>query len=340
LSRALNVGVVGAGAMGATHVHTIASAVAAARVAAVADVDLERATAVAREVAASRVHADAHDVIADASVEAVLVASPAETHEELVLACLDAGKPVLCEKPLAATVEACRRIVEAEAALGRRLVQVGFMRRYDPAYVELKRLLDGGEVGDPLLLHCVHRNVDLRPSFGSEGALTESVVHDIDVARWLLGREIAAVTVLAPRATRHAPPGVRDPQLVLLEADGGVLVDVESFVRAKYAYDIRCEVVGESGVLALAPRAPVGLRRDGRESVALPGGFETRFAQAYRDELEAWVEGLRAAAPSGPTAWDGYAAGAVTDACLQSLASGRRIDVRLAPRPGLYRASG
>jgi myo-inositol 2-dehydrogenase/D-chiro-inositol 1-dehydrogenase len=341
LSRApVSVGVIGTGAMGATHVRTLAFGVEAARVAAVADVDLERATAVAGEVGTSRVHADAHDLIADASVEAVLVASPAATHEELVLACLDAGKPVLCEKPLAVTVEACRRIVEVEAALGRELVQVGFMRRYDPAYLDLKRELDAGQVGDPLLLHCVHRNADVPHPFGSEAALTESVVHDVDVARWLLGREITSVTVLAPRATRQAPPGVRDPQLVLLEADGGVLVDVESFLRARYGYDVRCEVVGESGVLALAPRAPVGLRRDGRESVAVPGGFESRFAQAYRDELEAWVEGLRAGAPAGPTAWDGYAAGAVTDACLQSLASGRRTEVRLAPRPGLYRGSG
>jgi myo-inositol 2-dehydrogenase / D-chiro-inositol 1-dehydrogenase len=325
----VKVGVIGAGTMGETHVRALAHAVTAARVVAVADVDVERAAAVARAGGASTVHGDAHDLIADSNVEAVLIASTAETHEELVLASLDAGKPVFCEKPLAATADGARRVVEAEAALGRELVRLGFMRRYDPAYLELKRLLDEGGIGDPLLVHCVHRNRDLPETFNSGAALTESVVHEIDVVRWLLGHEIVAVDVLAPRPTRHAPPGVRDPQVVLLETDGGVLVDVESFVRAQYGYDIRCEVVGETGTLALAPAAPVGVRRDGRESVAVPAGFQTRFAQAYRDELEAWIEGLREGRPTGPTAWDGYAASAVADACLRSLASGRRTEVRL-----------
>jgi myo-inositol 2-dehydrogenase / D-chiro-inositol 1-dehydrogenase len=330
-------GVIGAGAMGATHVRTIRAGVVGARVIAVADVDRERATAVARESGATSVYTDAGELIADRDVDALVVASSSETHEELVLACLAAGKPVLCEKPLAVTAEASRHVVEAEAARGRRLVQLGFMRRYDPAYLDLKRLLDAGEVGEPLLVHCVHRNPDV-PSFGSEQAIVESVVHEIDAVRWLLDREIAAVTVLASRPTRNAPPGVRDPQLILLEAQAGVLVDVESFLRAGYGYDIRCEIVGESGTLSLARPAAAGVRREGRESLGLPSSFQTRFADAYRDELQAWVDGLRAGRPSGPTAWDGYAASAVTDACLRALASGGRTEVRLGTRPDLYRA--
>jgi myo-inositol 2-dehydrogenase / D-chiro-inositol 1-dehydrogenase len=319
----VNVGLIGAGAMGSAHVATIAGAVAAARVVAVADVDLARAAAVARAGGASAIHGDPRDLIADPAVDAVLIASITETHEELALAAIDARKPVFCEKPLAETADGARRVVEAEAALGRELVRLGFMRRYDAGYLELKRLLDEGEVGDPLLVHCAHRNPGLPGPFGSEKALTESVVHEVDIVRWLLGQEIAAVTVLAPRPTRHAPPGIRDPMLVLLETDGGVLVDVESFIRARYGYDIRCEVVGETGTLALAPPSP-----------AVPASYQERFAEAYRDELQAWVDGLRDGRPSGPTAWDGYAASAVTDACLRSLASGERTDVRLEPRPG------
>jgi myo-inositol 2-dehydrogenase / D-chiro-inositol 1-dehydrogenase len=330
----VNVGVIGAGAMGSAHVATIARAVTAARVVAVADVDLARAAAVARAGRASAVHADPLDLIADPAVDAVLIASITETHEALVLAALDAGKPVFCEKPLAETADGARRVVEAEAALGRGLVQLGFMRRYDAGYRELKRLVDEGEVGDPLLVHCAHRNPGLPGLFGSEKALTESVVHEVDIVRWLLGQEIAAVTVLAPRPTRHAPPGTRDPLVVLLETDGGVLVDVESFIRAWYGYDIRCEVVGETGTLALAPQSPASVRLDGRETSTVPASFQERFAEAYRDELQAWVDGLRDGRPSGPTAWDGYAANAVTDACLRSLASGRRTEVRLEPGSG------
>jgi myo-inositol 2-dehydrogenase / D-chiro-inositol 1-dehydrogenase len=303
---AVGVGVIGAGAMGQTHIRTIADGVPAARLAAVADLDLERAGAVA---GAAAVHSDARDLIAAPDVEAVVIASSTDSHEELVLACLDAGKPVLCEKPLAASAAGALRVVEAE--LGRELVQVGFMRRHDAHYRRLKRALDDGEVGAPLLVHCVHRNAEPPPYFGTEEALTESVVHEIDAVRWLLGQEIAAVTVLAPRATRHAPAGVRDPQLVLLETDGGVIVDVESFVRARYGYDVRCEVVGETGALALPLR--------------VSAGYQDHFAQAYRDELSEWIDGRR----SGATAWDGYAAAAVTEACLESLAVGGRVEVRL-----------
>jgi myo-inositol 2-dehydrogenase/D-chiro-inositol 1-dehydrogenase len=336
-----SVGVVGAGAMGSTHVRTIAASVSGARVAAVADVDIHRAAAVARSAGGgARVYADAHELIAAESVDAVLVASIAETHEELVLACLEAGKPVLCEKPLAVTADASRRVMEAEAATGITLVQLGFMRRHDPSYVEVKRLLEEGEIGAPLLLHQAHRNPDAPSSFDQRMAITDSVVHEIDTTRWLLGHEIVAATVLAARATRHAPAGVLDPLFVLLETDGGVLVDVESFVRARYGYDIRCEVVGEDGTLALAPASALTLRREGRDALTVPGGFQGRFADAYRLELQSWIDGIAGGFPSGATAWDGYAACAVTDAILRSLATGARADVALGTRPGLYTEAG
>jgi myo-inositol 2-dehydrogenase / D-chiro-inositol 1-dehydrogenase len=309
------IAVIGAGAMGSCHARLLASAVRGAELVAVADVDLERAKALARAVGVRDAGADAYELIASAEVDAVVVASIPDTHEALVRACLDAGKQVLCEKPLAASAEASRRIVEAEAATGSRLVTVGFMRRYDAGYVELERRLAGGEVGAALLVHCVHRNADIPDSFDQVAAITDSVVHEVDVARWLLGEEIAAVTVVAGRATRNAPPGVRDPQLVLLETDSGVVVEVESFLRARYGYDVRCEVVGETGTLTL----PVP------DAIAV--GFQDRFAQAYRDELQAWVTGLQDGAPGGPSARDGYAAAAVTDACVRAAQTGLRTKV-------------
>jgi myo-inositol 2-dehydrogenase/D-chiro-inositol 1-dehydrogenase len=313
----VRIGVVGAGAMGSLHVRLLASAVIGAEVVAVADVEVERAAALAREVGVDGVHGHGLELIAERDVEAVVVASSPETHEVLVLACLEAGKPVLCEKPLATSAEACRRMVEVEAAGGRRLVDVGFMRRYDDGYRDLKRRLDEGEIGDPLVVHCVHRNADIPPSFDQRLALTDSVVHEVDVARWLLGEEITAVTVVAGRPTRHAPSGVRDPQVVLLETAGGVVVDVESFLRAQYGYDVRCEVVGETGTLALPLPA------------ATARGFEDRFAQAYRDELRAWVSAIQDGNTAGPGAWDGYAASAVTEACVRSAQTGLRTEVRL-----------
>jgi myo-inositol 2-dehydrogenase/D-chiro-inositol 1-dehydrogenase len=317
----VRIGVVGAGAMGSLHVRLLASAAVGAELVAIADVDLERAAALGREVGVARIHCDGHDLLVSPDVDAVVVASSPETHEELVLACLDAGKSVLCEKPLAKSAEASRRIVEAEARTAARLVSLGFMRRYDDGYRDLKRRLDDGEIGDPLLVHCVHRNADIPASFDQRLALTDSVVHEVDVARWLLDEEIAAVTVVAGRPTRHAPAGVRDPQLVLLETAGGVVVDVESFLRAQYGYDVRCEVVGEAGTLALPVPA------------SIPMGFEDRFAQAYRDELRAWVSAVRDGSSAGPGAWDGYAATAVTEACVRSAQTGLRTDVQLEADP-------
>jgi myo-inositol 2-dehydrogenase / D-chiro-inositol 1-dehydrogenase len=313
----VGIGVIGAGMMGAAHVTTLTSGVPGAHVAAVADADPERAAAAA-QAAGARALGDPLELIADPAVDAVVVASYDTTHEAFVLACIAAGKRVLCEKPLATTADACLRVIDAELAAGRRLVSLGFMRRYDPGYESLKAQLDDGGVGAVLLVHCAHRNAVPPPVYTSEMLITSSAVHEIDITRWLLGEEIVGATVRAPRPTSLAADGLRDPQLVLLETASGVLIDVEVFVNARYGYDIRCELVGETGTLRLA------------EEVA--PDFRARFATAYRRELGAWVRGDG----DGPNAWDGYAANAVADACLESLASGARAEVRLSARPALY----
>jgi myo-inositol 2-dehydrogenase/D-chiro-inositol 1-dehydrogenase len=158
----------------------------------VADADPVRAAAVA---GSARVHDDPLALVADAEVDAVIIASSDATHEAFVLACLEAGKPVLCEKPLAATAEAGLRVVEAEAAIGRRLIQLGFMRRYDSGYVAMKAALRDGAVGAPLLLHCIHRNASVPPDYTSDMLITSSATHEVDIARWLLGDEIVSAVV-------------------------------------------------------------------------------------------------------------------------------------------------
>jgi myo-inositol 2-dehydrogenase/D-chiro-inositol 1-dehydrogenase len=315
VTGAVGVGVIGAGMMGADHVRTITAAVDGAHVVAVADADPSRAEAAARDGGA-RALADPLELIADEAVDRVVVASYDATHEEFVLACIEAGKPVLCEKPLATTAEACQHILAAEVAAGRRLVTLGFMRRFDPAYEELQACV--GAIGPPLLAHCAHRNAQAPPIYTSEMLITSSCVHEIDISRWLLREEIVAATVRAPRSTTQAPQGLRDPQLILLETASGVLIDVEVFVNAQYGYDIRCELVGESGTLRLD------------EQIA--PDFRARFATAYRRELDCWIKGEDGAA----SAWDGYAANAVADACLASLANGERAAVELAEKPALY----
>jgi myo-inositol 2-dehydrogenase/D-chiro-inositol 1-dehydrogenase len=162
--------------------------------------------------------------------------------------------------------------------------------------------------------------------------ITGSAVHEIDIARWLLGEEFVAVTVHKPRSSRAAGR-VRDPLFLVLETAGGVIVDVEVFVNAGYGYDVRCELVGEEGTVSLDAPAPTVLRRAASEGRTLPADWRPRFAEAYRRELQDWVDALRTgAAPALASAWDGYAATVVAQAGVASLASGSREPVRLPDR--------
>ena len=331
----LRIGVVGTGQMGRYHVERLAGGVPDAEVVAVSDVYVEGAKQVAEQVGA-RAYADGHELVADDQVEAVLIASPGFTHEEFTLACLAADKPVLCEKPLAPTTDACLRVLEAEAAKPRRLIQVGFMRRYDDGFRALKVATDDGRVGRPLLLHCRHRNADVPPGFTSDMMITDSVVHDIDVTRWLLGQEIVAATVFKARPSSLAPEGLQDPQMVMLETSDGVLVDVESFVTCQFGYDIRYELVGESGTLALGEHAGVQVRAEGGHHGPIPADYRERFGDAYQNELEEWVSGVLRGEVTGPSAWDGYATTAVAEAAVESLTKGGRVAVELFERPALY----
>ncbi|CAM02258.1 myo-inositol 2-dehydrogenase [Saccharopolyspora erythraea NRRL 2338] len=333
----VRVGVVGTGVMGADHVRTLTGGVAGARVVAVSDADQGRGRAVAAEAGDEVVfHADPVDLIGDAGVDAVVVASPDHTHEALATACVEAGKPVLCEKPLAATAADCLRIVAHEVAKGRRLVQAGYMRRFDPSYVDMKRALDAGSIGDPVLVHCVHRNARALHFFTPEMPFTSAAVHEFDVVRWLLSSEIVRVTVHRTRSSSRAAARLADPRLLVLETAAGVTVDVEVFVNAQYGYDVRCELVGELGTVSLALPSTTVVRAGGAEGVAVHADFRTRFAEAYRLQLQAWVDAAARGEACGPSAWDGYAATAVAEACLRAQEDGTPVEVELADKPALY----
>ncbi|MFC7272512.1 Gfo/Idh/MocA family protein [Paractinoplanes rhizophilus] len=331
----LRVGVIGTGMIGQEHVRRLTTVLNGVTVTAVADVD----AAVAAEVggrAGATVHPAGEDLVADPAVDAVLVCCWGPAHEQYVLAAIAAGKPVFCEKPLAPTQEACLRIVEAEVAHGSRLVQVGYMRRFDFAHRQLKLVLDRGEIGTPLMMHCAHRNAGVPSFYQKEMAITDTAVHEIDMVRWMFGAEIAGVRVLVPRRNSHGGD-LQDPLLLILEMTNGVLVDVETSVNIRYGYDIRGEIVGESGTASLGSLSPVAVRRDGRVEHPVPADWRARFLAAYDVELQEWVLAIAGGgAPPGPSAWDGYAAAVVSDAGVAALRTGERVAVSLAERPKLY----
>ncbi|MBJ8338224.1 Gfo/Idh/MocA family oxidoreductase [Antrihabitans sp. YC3-6] len=317
----LRVAVVGVGVMGADHVRRIVERVRGARCTVVSDVLPDRAAAVSAFAPGSRAVADPYDAIAADDVDAVVLASPATMHEKQVLACLAARKPVLCEKPLTTEAETALDIVRREIESGVELVQVGFMRRYDTEYLALRDAIASGKLGTPLVAHCVHRNPSVPDYFDSSMVIKDCLVHEIDATRYLLGEEIRSVQVLRPTPNSQARRGLQDPQLVIMETTSGRLVDVELFVTSGIGYEVRMEVVGESG------SATLGF---GRKSP----GFIDHFAAAYDAEVQSWVDAVHAGPATGsfvdgPGAWDGYAAAAVCAAGLLSLQTGNRVSVEL-----------
>ena len=324
----LRVGVIGAGAMGASHARTLATSVPAAAVTRVFDMDTARAQAIADEVGGESADSP-ESLIAD--VDAFVIASPDFTHADLAVAGIEAGKHVLCEKPLAVTPEDAHRVVDAEIAAGRRFVQVGFNRRFDPGFVDLKASITDGTLGDVRLMHGIHRNATNLTSTDSSTLVTGSMIHEFDTFRWLLDGEIVGIRVESPIAE-----GFKDPQIATLWTAGGQMITAEVFCNAQYGYDVRVEVVGTGGSAMLEPRTPVVRRLAGQAGSAIGSDFVAHFIESYRVELASWADAAMRGEVVGASAWDGYVANLVAASGVRALSSGAREPVDVPVRPALY----
>ncbi|MBE6478734.1 MAG: Gfo/Idh/MocA family oxidoreductase, partial [Propionibacteriaceae bacterium] len=187
MTDTLRVGIIGTGVMGSDHAHNLARGVRGATLVAIADAAADRAQALAAEVGVETVFTDGTQMIDSGQVDAVIIAVPDPFHATLVEACLDAGLPVLCEKPLAPTVAEAVRIIKKEDTLDHPLLTVGFMRRFDPSYLAMRARLATGSEGALLMTHSCHRNVEAYPGQDSSATVTNSAVHEIDVLPWLAG---------------------------------------------------------------------------------------------------------------------------------------------------------
>ena len=322
----LRIGIIGVGGMGSFHARTLA-ALSNVSVALVSDPHLPNADAIRAELGADIVD-DPLDIIRAGDVDGLVIASPDETHAALAVAAIRHGVPTLCEKPLASSVADARAVIDAEVDAGRRLIQLGFMREYDPAH----RLLGAelAELGPIDHIRAVHRNANTsRRSI--EKIVVQSMVHDVHSVRFLSGSEITSVHASGSGAEDGS---FRHVVALCRLADGAHAV-VE-FDDGGFAYEVAVEVLTRTGDALTGPPARAVRRQHGSVTTHLGTDWFGWFADAYRIQDQAWVTSIRDRSAVGPSAWDGYRSQVVVDAIRRSLDDGVTVSVESDEPPALY----
>lgn len=332
----IKIAVIGAGLMGADHARLIAEDIPGATLQVVCDASMERARKVADDYGAAHTLTDPLQTIARDDVDAILIASPDETHAPLSLAAIEAGKPVLCEKPLSQNSEECLSVIRAEVSKGRQYIQLGFMRRYDPSYRAMKAALTRGDLGEAVMMHNFHRNVEAPSNFTGQMAITNSAPHEFDVARFVLDADYTAISVFQPTGLDASRTGA--PVFMVVENDRGQLVNIEVNNNAAYGYDVRGELVGRKGSVSLNAPVHAIYNTDLMAVERYAPDWRPRFAEAYRAQNKAFVEFAKTGKfpESAANSWDGYCAAIVAEAGVQALMKRERTVISMAAPPALY----
>jgi inositol 2-dehydrogenase len=328
----LGVGVVGVGRMGRCHAENLRSLIPEAKLIAVADTDLEAARQLAAEMEIEHSYANIKDLVERKDIDAVVIASPSKFHLSGVQTAAAAGKHILCEKPLALTIDGVDDAIAA-ARSANVLLQVGFMRRYDPAYAEAYKRIEGGEIGTPVIFRSIGRDREPPPlSFYKSGSGTlflDSSIHEFDLARWLMKDEVAEVhafggTLACPELVQF---GEFDAGIVNLRFAHGAIGNVESFRQSRYGYDIYTEVVGSKATLRIGYLRQTALTILSAEGVGhdVVDHFLVRFAEAYLNELHDFVQSVLAASPPRVTGEDARRALAIALAAARSCRDSRSV---------------
>src|SRR5271168_275499 len=298
--RKLGIGVVGVGEMGRRHAENLRRLVPEARLVGIADFSVERARQAADELEIENCYPNLEAMLERKDLDAVLIATPDKFHAQNVIAAAGAGKDILCEKPLALNLADARAAIDAVTKSGRRL-QVGFMRRYDPAYAAAMKRIEAGEIGVPIIFKSVGRDKEAGPIAAYESRINgmlfyTNTIHDFDLARWMMQDEVSAVHAYTTTAIRPelAKYGDVVASVVNLTYQHGAIGNVESHSQAVYGYDVRTEIVGSKGSIfvgSLQQAPAVFLSARGGER-SLADHFLTRFADAYLAEVRDFVHNM------------------------------------------------
>lgn len=332
----LKVAVIGAGMMGSDHIARITRRISGAEVAVIVDPDPQRAAAAAELAPDAATAATFEEALTRRDLDAVLIASPGQFHEAVLLPALERKLAILCEKPLTPDVATALKITEAEQKLERPHIQVGFMRRFDAGYVQLKSMIETRKLGDLLLIHARHRNASSHLVNTEAMLIQDALVHELDVLPWLAGDRIASIDIKKPRPSRLAPEGLRDPQVAILEFTSGTMAIVEIFINARFGYQVKTEAVFEEGTAEIGETDGLRIRHEGQTSRFEPPTFKERFAAAYDTQIQKWVDASKDGRIDGPSAWDGYLAVAAAEAGVEAQRSGRPVEVVYEATPSFY----
>ena len=329
----IRIGVIGAGIMGSGHALYISESVKGARVAGIYDAN----TTVARKVASKvkkigglsvTVYDSIQSMLAAKEITAIIIASPDNLHAEHLSMAIAAGKDVLCEKPLASNDSDAKKVAQT-ANKSKSIVGIGFMRRFDPAYLELKRVVRSGKYGKVLQIRCTSRNVS-SPTATTAMLLTNVAVHEVDIIRWLLDEEIKSVNVNLTKVTSKANSKLLDPISVNCYTESGVLATIDICANSTYGYEVGMEVITESASLVIENLGDLTIVKDfylpNRKSGKLHKDWMGRFKPAYIAELKAFVDSIkkRKLHPNFATANDGLAASIACGLGVKSLPRNQR----------------
>lgn len=298
--RKLGLGVLGVGEMGKRHAENLRRLVPQAHLVAVADVSAARARQVADELEIEHAFPSLEQMAERQDIDAVVIATPDKFHAQGIRTAAAAGKDILCEKPIAITLEDAHAALREVSRAGVRL-QIGFMRHYDPAYAAANKRVEAGEIGTPVLFKSVGRDRDEPPLAAYQSSVNgmlfySNTIHDFDLARWMMKDEISEVQAYTTVAIRPEVAKFGDvvAGVVNLKYAHGAIGNIESYVQAVYAYDVRTEIVGSKGAIfvgSIDQMPTVFLSKHGSQR-ALADHFLTRFEDAYVAEARDFVHAI------------------------------------------------
>ncbi len=338
MKAAIGVGLIGCGRAGRIHGRCFGGRIAGARLVAAADPDGNAAQQAARDFGADNWYTDYRRLIDDSAVDAVVIVTPTNFHREIVVAAAAAGKHVLCEKPMALTVEECSEMIEA-ADRARVKLQIGFMRRFDAGFRAARQAIENGEIGDVVLVKSLTHGPSVPQRWmydvaASNGPLAEVNSHDIDTLRWFSGSEISEVYALAgnyrcPEA-RSEFPDFYDNVVVSARLKNGSQGVIEGAVSVSYGYDSRAEVLGTKGVLfvgGLAERPLTVCSASVQVQQPIVKSWRTLFSDAYEAEDAGFIEAILEDRPPEVNGIDGLRAVEVVNAGNRSIREARPISL-------------